>query len=272
MGKDLKILRDNLKGPILRISDPRKHSTEEIMSSYFRYILFLAKKFTRPTVEYEDLVVEGLIGLLDAIQRWDLTKSKGKENSFHNLAIVRIKSLMFEYLLSNNSVYTIPNHMGRAIGLVDQIRNLISSREYTGNPEEDLRNYESPSIDKSFPRETSAKIRVLKDRIRKMADKKTYEQMIEHVISIEQEMENYENKGGADITPEQEVAQKDFLSKFLNNLAPDARDVMTLRLQGLTLEEVGNEKGFTRERARQIEEDTLKFFRKTRMYIDAEES
>ena len=36
-----------------------------------------------------------------------------------------------------------------------------------------------------------------------------------------------------------------------------------------TLEEVGEKKGFTRERARQIQDGVLKFFLKTRMFKDA---
>ena len=141
MNKELKILKDGLKGPIHRIEDPKKYSINEIMASYFREILFLARKYTRPTVEYEDLVVEGLIGLLDAVRRWDPSRAGGNPKAFHNLAIVRIKSNMFEYFLSNNSAYTIPNYMARGLALVDQIRRSLLSLEYNGDPHEDLRNY-----------------------------------------------------------------------------------------------------------------------------------
>ena len=60
-----------------------------------------------------------------------------------------------------------------------------------------------------------------------------------------------------------------FIGHILDGLNPDARDVIALRLEGLTLEQVGEKKGFTRERARQIQDDTLKFFLKTRMFKDA---
>jgi len=273
MSKELKILKDNLKGPIQRIVDPTKFSTDEIMASYFREILFLARKYTRPSVEYEDLVVEGLMGLLDAIRRWDPEKAGSNPKAFHNLAVVRIKSNMFEYFLSNNSVYTIPNYMARALTLVDQIRNQLRSREYNGDPEADLRSYEAPDFEAASPKEAASKVRLLKEKIRTLGKNsdRSYEEMVKNVLKVEQDIEGYENAEADEITPEMEAAQRDFLGKFLSNLNPDARDVMSLLLEGKTLEEVGGEMGFTRERARQIKEETLGFFRKTRMYKDAVE-
>jgi RNA polymerase sigma factor (sigma-70 family) len=274
MSKELKILKDNLKGPILRITDPTKHSTDEIMASYFREILFLARKYTRASVEYEDLVVEGLMGLLDAIRRWDPAKAGENPKAFHNLAIVRIKSNMFEYFLANNNLYTVPNYMARALTLVEQLRNLINSREYEGNPDDDLRNYDAPNFEAAAPKELAEHVRVLKEKIRTLArnSEKSYEEMIANVLQVEQNIEGYENEEMTEVTPEQEAAQRDFLGKFLGNLNPDARSVMAKLLEGKTLEEVGQEMGFTRERARQIKEETIGFFQKTRMFKDAVES
>ncbi len=273
MNKELTILKDNLKGPIRRIVNPREYSTDEIMSSYFREILFLARKYTRPLIEYEDLVVEGLMGLLDAIRRWDPEKAGSNPKAFHNLAVVRIKSNMFEYFLSNNSVYTVPNYMARALTLVDQIRNALESREYNGDPAEDLRSYEAPNFEADSPREATERVRDLKEKIRTLARNadRSYEEMVKKVLKVEQDIKGHENEEVDEVTPEMEAAQKDFLGKFLGNLNPDARDVISLLLEGKTLEEVGAEMGFTRERARQIKEETLGFFHKTRMYKDAVE-
>jgi RNA polymerase sigma factor (sigma-70 family) len=95
--------------------------------------------------------------------------------------------------------------------------------------------------------------------------------MVANVLRVEQAIESHENEVIEEVTPEQEAAQRDFLEKFLTNLNPAARDVISLRLAGKTLEQVGAAMGFTRERARQIEEETLDFFQKTRMYKDAVE-
>ncbi len=264
---ELKVLKDGLKGPILKIADPREHDQLDILKSYFREILMLARKYTRATVDYEDLVVEGLIGLLDAIERWDPEKSTGVK-SFHQLAIIRIKSQMFEFFLANNTMYTIPNYMARAIALVDQIRNLVRSYEYQGDAEEALLNYEIENFGEKVPREFGEQVVRLKERVRNLAQNsdRTYEEMVLNVLKVEQDLENYEREEGLEASPEEVIAQREFLDKFLYALKPDARDVISLLLQGNTLEQVGEKKGFTRERARQIKDETLRFFEKTRMF------
>ncbi len=273
MSKELTILKDKLVGPIQRIEDPEKHSVEEIMSSYFREILFLARKYTRATVEYEDLVVEGLIGLLDAIRRWDPSRSKGKANAFHNLAIVRIKSNMFEYFLSNNSSYKVPAYMARAMTLVDQIYKLIDAQEYPGSSSEALENHQSPAFEENAPSRVVSRVKFLKAKVQNLARNsgRTYEEMVALVLKVKGNIECFENEQEMEISPEQEAGQKDFLSKFLSFLGEDAREVLTLRLLGHTLEEIGDNKGFPRERARQIEEDTIDFLQQTRMFKDAVE-
>ena len=267
---ELKVLKEGLKGPILRIEDPREHEVLDILKSYFREILMLALKYSRPTVDYEDLVVEGLIGLLDAIRRWDPEKSTGAK-SFHQLAIIRIKSQMFEFFLANNTMYTIPNYMARAIALVSQIRNLVTAYEYRGDPEAALLNFEAPEFEAVAPNEFAEQVTRLKERVKNLAENssKTYEQMVQNVLKVEQDIENFERETEFEVSPEDVAAQREFLEKMLDGLNPDARDVIALRLQGCTLEEVGEKKGFTRERARQIQEETMSFFAKTRMVKEA---
>lgn len=272
--KELSYLKDNLKGPILSIKDPTEYSVEDILKSYFREILVIARKYTRPSVEFEDLVVEGLMGLLDAIKRWDPEKAKGNERAFHNLAIVRIKSNMFEYFLANNTVYYIPSYMGRAMSLVDQIRNLVNAIEYPGDPNTALLNFDDEVFEEYIPEDHSRRVRLLKEKVRSLAlgFGKSYEEMIQTVLKVEQDIESFEHaEGELEENPEEIVAQREYLEKILAVLKPDARDVLISLMEGKTLEEAGDKKGFTRERARQIREETLDFLQKTRMYKDATE-
>lgn len=267
---ELKILKEGLKGPILKIEDPREHDLLSILKSYFREILVLAKKYRRPTVEYEDLVVEGLIGLMDAVVRWDPEKSTGAK-SFHQLAIIRIKSQMFEFFLDNNTMYTVPNYMARAMSLVEQARNLIRSHEHQRNREELLLNFETEKLGGDAPKAFEQQLRSLKERIRNLAQSsgRSYEAMVQSVLKVEEDIEDFERREEYEGTPEEVAAQREFLGKFLEGLNPDARDVIASLLQGKTLEEAGVEQGFTRERARQIKEGALSYFTKTRMYKDA---
>ena len=267
MGTVSKILREGLAGPIIEITDPSKHEDMDILKSYFREILLIARNYSRPTVDYEDLVVEGLIGLLDAIRRFDPEKATGPK-AFRQLAIVRIKSHMFEFFLANNTQYFVPNYMARAMSLVDQIRGQINYVEIGTHAGDALRNFECPEFDKVAPAVVTNKIRSLKDRVQNLAanSKRSYAGMVELVLKVEENIKSYEREEEFEVSPEQITEGREFLSKFLDNLKPDAADVVLGLLQGRTLAEVGETKGFSRERARQITEEALDWLHGTRMY------
>lgn len=271
--KDLEVLRTSLKGPILRIEDPAAYETLDILKSYFREILVIARNYTRPTVDYEDLVVEGIIGLLDAIKRFDKEKAKGNKRAFHNLAIVRIKSYMFEFFLANNTQYTVPNYMARAMNLVEQIRNTIRAHNFGGNQQDVLLNFESPEFEQFLPKDRVAIFRNQKEKLQNLASNSSlsYEEMVENVLKVERDMENYEREEEFEVSPEEITGQREYLQKFLDGLSPKAKNVISLLLQGYTLDEAGEQQGFTRERARQIKGAALEFFQSTRMFKDANE-
>lgn len=274
MSKELSYLKENLRGPILKIQDPANHPIDEILKSYFREIVVIARKYVRPAVDFEDLVAEGIMGLLDAIKRWDPERANNNPSAFHNLAIVRIKSNMFEFFLANNSSYSIPNYMARAITLVDQTRNLIESFYYQGDRKRALLTFEDTEFEASLTAEQKSKVTRLKDRIARLASNsgKTYEEMVANVLRVESEIENHAQQSEEfEVSPHQIAEDKEFLDKFLKALKPDARDIIVALIEGDTLEQAGARKGFTHERARQIKEEALSFFRRTKMYRDAHE-
>ena len=271
--KDLEVLKNTLKGPILSIEDPADYETLDILKSYFREILVIARSYTRPAVDYEDLVVEGIIGLLDAIKRFDKKKAKGNKRAFHNLAIVRIKSYMFEFFLANGIQYTVPNYMARAMNLVEQIRNTIRAQDFNGDRLNSLLNFESPEFEASLPKDAVESFRNQKGRLRNLASNSSlsYEQMVENVLGVERDIENYEREQEFGASPEEIAGQREYLEKFLDGLSDKARNVIIALLQGHTLEEAGEKEGFTRERARQIRAAAMEFFQGTRMFRDANE-
>jgi RNA polymerase sigma factor (sigma-70 family) len=259
-------LREGLAGPIIEITDPSQHDDMDILKSYFREILLIARNYSRPTVDYEDLVVEGLIGLLDAIRRFDPEKATGPK-AFRQLAIVRIKSHMFEFFLANNTQYSVPNYMARAMSLVDQIKGQINYVEVGTHAEDALLSFECPEFEKVAPNVVTNKMRSLKERVQNLAgnSKRSYEEMVDLVLKVEDNIKNYEQEEEFEVDPEQIAEGREFLDKFLGNLKPDAADVIINLLQGHTLAEVGEMKGFSRERARQIKEEAVGWLRGSRM-------
>lgn len=271
---DLAFLKERLKGPILEeIIDPKDFSREDILKSYFQLILFLAARYTRPTVDYEDLVVEGIMGLLDAINRFDIDKANNNPRAFHNLAIVRIKSYMFEYFLSNSTSCSVPNYLARGMNLLEQVRNIVRSQEFVGDYEQAILNFEAPEFEAAVPNEVREKLVRVKEKLRNLATNcdRTYEEMVETVSKVEYDISNMgsEEEEVCEISPEDIAGNQEFLDKFLANLNPSARDVIMKLLEGKTLEETGREMGVTRERARQIKEATLKHLHATPMYRES---
>ncbi|MCI0528013.1 MAG: sigma-70 family RNA polymerase sigma factor [Nitrospira sp.] len=266
-------LARDLDGPILDISNPRQFATLDILRSYFREILLIAGKYARPNVEFEDLVAEGIIGLMDAIVRWDPEKSTG-DHSFHQLAIVRIKSCMFDYYLRNNTPYAVPTYMGRAIALLEQIRHILNSNTYPGSPEEDLCIFEGSAFEKAAHPKLVAKLQDLKGRLQNLAkgSERTYAEMVDWLLRIERDIRDFESREEFAVSPEEIVEQREWLETFLRSLKEDAREVIELKINDkLTLEQIGKLKGFTRERARQIIMDSIGYFQQTRMWKQAME-
>jgi RNA polymerase sigma factor (sigma-70 family) len=262
-----KVLSKGLEGPIINVTDPSQHADLDILKSYFREILVIARNYARPSVDYEDLVAEGLMGLLDAIRRFDPDKATGPK-AFRQLAIVRIKSYMFEFFLTNSTQYFIPTYMARAMALVNQLRTQITSVESSAHLDDILQNFKCLEFEESAPKEVSARISDLKRRFRNLADntKRSYEEMMLVVLKIEDSIENYEQTEEFEVSPEQLAEGREFLHKLFGVLKPDAREVIASLLQGDTLREAGDKRGFTRERARQLKEETVNWLQDMRAY------
>ncbi|KKM17232.1 hypothetical protein LCGC14_1677870 [marine sediment metagenome] len=158
--------------------------------------------------------------------------------------------------------------MARAMSLVDQIRGQINYVEIGTHAEEALLNFECPEFEKVAPSVVTNKMRSLKERVQNLAanSKRSYAGMVELVLKVEENIKNYEQEEEFEVSPEQITESREFLNKFLGNLKPDAADVVVGLLQGHTLAEVGEMKGFSRERARQIKEEAIDWLHGTRMY------
>lgn len=268
---DFSFLRDQLSGKppeISEIQDPSKYTRAQIVHAYLRYIISLAAKYSRPNVDQEDLVNEGLIGVLDAVDRFDPKKANGNPKAFKNLAIVRAKSFMHEYFLRNHRHYRFPGYIARAANLVSQVRHLIESTNFEGDVEDLIVNLDPAKLDDKFPVDVVKKIARAKERLDSVAEslKQDYPQLAARVLEIERSIENYEtSQEGIDYSTEEFIGNKDFMDKVFSNLGPVARRILAGRLQGEKLETIGEAMGITRERVRQIEAETIEYIRKTRI-------
>jgi len=149
------------------------------LRDYVRLVLSLAKRFVRTHVEYEDLVMVGIVGLLEARQKFDPLRS----GNFRAYAHMRILGQIYSYCQSNTRTISIPTHIAKASSYIEK---LVRAIEATGElldqdeVEKILLRFNC-SIEQRLSASAQRNIRYLKERIANIAKNSGlgYEQLAE---------------------------------------------------------------------------------------------
>jgi RNA polymerase primary sigma factor len=227
-------------------SEARKRLTE----CNLRLVVSIAKHYTNRGIPFLDLIQEGNIGLMKAVDRFDVNKGF----KFSTYATWWIRQSITRSIADQGRTIRMPVHMVDHINQIGRVMNQIRTETN-----------DEPTVE-----EIARRIDMPPDRVA-------------HILKISQEPVSLEAPVGeeddsrlGDFIPDEsltkpaENADRTMLRKeiksVLNELQPRERRVITLRF-GLddgrprTLEEVGNEFGVTRERIRQIEAKALRKLR-----------
>ena len=236
-----------------RVAQGDKEAKIEVNNRNLKLVVSIAAKYTGRGLEFLDLIQEGNLGLMKAIDRFDYTKGY----KFSTYATWWIKQSISRGIADKSRTIRVPVHLNEKLIVSNRKKSELKSAIGHDPSTSELMYYLDMNIE----------------------DVKTMEKLDTEKVSLDMPIGDDDTSTLLDIVPFNDysveeiaiskgVISKDLLNAFeMANLKEREKEVLMLRTGFIdnkvrTLDEIGKMYGLTRERIRQIESAALRKLRK----------